>query len=54
MLYSLSHLLGAITFTPLKGFPIKSFNVTTDCADFEWQVFTNCKMSSEDIGLGTI
>lgn len=50
----LSHLLGAITSIPLKGFLIKSSIVTTDCADFEWQVFANCKMSSEDTGLGTI
>lgn len=54
MLYSLSHLLGAITSTPLKGFPINSFTVTTDCTDFEWQVFAKCEMSSEDIELGTI
>lgn len=54
LLYSLLHLLGAITSIPLKGFPIKSFTVTTDCADFEWQVLANCKMSLEDIGIGTI
>lgn len=54
MLYSLSHWLGTITSIPLTGLLIKSSIVTTDCGAFEWQVFANFEISSEDIVCGTI